>query len=397
MSREPETPKLLGDLTLELLLSLQVVRDASRGLRNGSAHQILPLAGQLRALLLEKRRDAHALLLHFASVAGVDPRVYVMPEPEDSLPHALPQPEVLLTGFPFSTSRVLPRQVEIPISDLPKRELIRHRARGYSIEELIKYYANRAGGSHYSRSVPQSLAQLLAYEVPGIAVRGLLLQAFAQIGQAVFEVGLSVVRRLTDLDFFLTVVVLHPQTGAVLLDCKYPDTRIRITLFLGDGLKLAVRCVALDGTAVLARTAEPLTPGEHIVRISLRHDDDLQGSVMLLLDGQPVTATATVPLFVPEDFDAYDMSLNIGVDGQGNAQGAFGLEFMSLYAGIDDNKAEAVIEYQTAQVASPERKAVYYGPGSCAKAPPGTHDPAVIGDARLHDVVGLLSDADSGR
>ncbi len=173
VGREPETPKLFGDLTLELLLSLQVVRDASRGLQNGAAHQVLPLAGQLRALLLEKRRDAHALLLHFATVAGVEPRLYVMPDPQTALLPHLPQPDVLISGFPFSTSRVLPKQVEIPLGDLVGRELVRHEARGYTIEELIKYYANRAGGSHYSRSIPESFARLLSYEVPGVSMRGL--------------------------------------------------------------------------------------------------------------------------------------------------------------------------------------------------------------------------------
>lgn len=49
-------PKFLGDRIQELLQALQVIRDSIEAVRQGKLHQIIPVYGQLRALLSEKSK-----------------------------------------------------------------------------------------------------------------------------------------------------------------------------------------------------------------------------------------------------------------------------------------------------------------------------------------------------
>ena len=57
----------------ELLQSLLVLRDSLRGLRDQQLHQIIPLSGQLRALLTERSGQAAPLLREIVARRGVGP------------------------------------------------------------------------------------------------------------------------------------------------------------------------------------------------------------------------------------------------------------------------------------------------------------------------------------
>ena len=61
-------PKPLGFRIQELMQSLQVIRDSLGAVRQGRLHQIIPVYGQLRALLSEKSKGNHPLLLDIAKL-----------------------------------------------------------------------------------------------------------------------------------------------------------------------------------------------------------------------------------------------------------------------------------------------------------------------------------------
>lgn len=82
--RDDGIKKSLNRRIGELLDSLQVIRDALSGLRAGRTYQLIPLSGQLRALLTEKRKDNKPLLLDLAEIMDGELIVYAMPDTEKS-------------------------------------------------------------------------------------------------------------------------------------------------------------------------------------------------------------------------------------------------------------------------------------------------------------------------
>ena len=51
------TTKTIGDRVIELTKALQVIRDSLNLIRQGKTYQIIPLCGQLRALLTDKSQS----------------------------------------------------------------------------------------------------------------------------------------------------------------------------------------------------------------------------------------------------------------------------------------------------------------------------------------------------
>jgi hypothetical protein len=71
--------KRLGDRIADLMLSLQVVRDALDGAHLGRMHQLIPLYGQLRALLSDRSKGNKPLLLDVSDQLGHPLYFFAMP------------------------------------------------------------------------------------------------------------------------------------------------------------------------------------------------------------------------------------------------------------------------------------------------------------------------------
>src|SRR6266478_7642012 len=76
--RQPElVPKSQLQRVRELLHAALVIRDALTGLQQGLQHQIIPLSGQLRALLTDRsEKKSPPLLLDLAARHGLDLTIY---------------------------------------------------------------------------------------------------------------------------------------------------------------------------------------------------------------------------------------------------------------------------------------------------------------------------------
>lgn len=153
--------KGLGALTTELIQSLRVVRDSLRGLESGQQHQVIPLSGQLRGLLLERRKDSHALLLEVARRLGYEAKILVGREADAPFESALKDATLVILGFPFSLERETGAQRSISLGSLESFKLVKHEDKLYTVGNVVKWYANKAGGSHFAKNLPRTFALLL--------------------------------------------------------------------------------------------------------------------------------------------------------------------------------------------------------------------------------------------
>lgn len=62
----------------DLSQSLSVIRDSLILIRNGQIHQIIPMSGQLRSVLVEKRRKNESLLLVVAKELKEELNIFAM-------------------------------------------------------------------------------------------------------------------------------------------------------------------------------------------------------------------------------------------------------------------------------------------------------------------------------
>ena len=383
MLRPPEVTKSLADLVTELLQSLQVVRDSLTGLSQGGAHQVIPLSGQLRALLLEKHRDAHALLLEVAEQLGVTPTIFVMDGIDAAMPSGLPEMTFHLAGFPFSLRRERAHQSEVPLHELHSRKLIRFEGQDFSLRQIVEFFAHKAGGAHYSKSVPESFARIFTIGVPDMfSARDALINALGQIARAVYETGVDLVRRVTDLDLYLDLGVLSDVPLSHLLDAAYPDSPMRLSIALGQDRHLVVQAVGINGHGLAVRVPELISWVEpHLVHVSIRHTDELVTVLRVAIDDEVVAAEARSqnPVFLPSQIRDYDMFINKAVDGDvtGSAMALGQLAVLGHSAPADMARA---LTHFVASRADSDRRVVLYKPGGHGLAVSGQGDLVHTGD-----------------
>ena len=133
MSKYQDIPKPLGYRIQELIQSLQVMNDSLEAVQQGRLYQLIPLYGQLRALLSEKSKHNQPLLLTIAEEISMQLNLYCMSDVNDKdFPSEFKQDLVLhLSGFPASIEQELPGQHIIKLEDFLNRKILFFKGREY--------------------------------------------------------------------------------------------------------------------------------------------------------------------------------------------------------------------------------------------------------------------------
>ena len=164
MRAHEEVEKNIGHRLEELIQSLFVIRDSLELVRKGERHQLIPLYGQLRALLCDKSQTKNKPLLRsLAESVDVSLDVHCMPGVDDPrFPEELRESLVFhLSGFPVTLRRQLPAQITVALEDFIERDILHYKERRYSVRNIIDWFANQAGGAHFSLRAPRDFLALL--------------------------------------------------------------------------------------------------------------------------------------------------------------------------------------------------------------------------------------------
>ena len=237
--------------TVELLQGLQLIADSLYRIREGEIRYLTVLSGQLRSLVAERSKGEAPLLLHVAEKFGSTLEIYCMPGIDDSgLPSEIRKNLVLhVAGFPVTLQRQFEAQRKIELREFLDLKLIQFKGNDYSPRTIIEWYANKSGGSHYSRKIPEDFAALLALNLMNMQPLANLL---VQIGDAVLATGRSLLRAEIELEIFALVVVPRQRDIAIknvnyLFDSKYEGSEMRLCISLNARLMPSFFASGLQG------------------------------------------------------------------------------------------------------------------------------------------------------
>jgi hypothetical protein len=396
--RPPQVEKLFGILILELLQSLQVIRDSIGIMRSGGVHQVIPLSGQLRAVLLENRRDAHALLLEVAARLNVSPTIYLMPGTDHVLPAGIPAPEFRMSGFPMGVERELPSQTEIPLKDLLSHLVLFYEGEHYSFREVVEFYANRSGGAHYSKTLPEAFARLTQTSIGGLAFGDVLLQVMLQAAEAVYAIGLDLIRKVTNFDLYIDLGIPKPKGGAHILDAVYPESPMRLTVSLGEGGELIAGVRGLSGEELSVELSGVDWARPHVVRVSGRHSDALATRLSLGIDGGMLYAEAhsPSPLFLISDIRSAETAWNGNVDGTGSGM-LLAVSEVLMVGHSSRDELEQLENYFAVDAREPDRKVCVYSDGSIGRSRSGAGDIEMQGDVAVGRMDRIMAEPGTAR
>jgi hypothetical protein len=245
----------------------------------------------------------------------------------------------------------------------------------YTIGELIDFFANKAGGAHYSPTLPKDFAELLTI---GLGGQPVLMQALYQIGAVTYHLGVQLLRQIAEFEMHL-VAFIPPQSilePRYIFDSQYDGSPMRVWLRLDPGMHPVFGLVGIDGYRAELRS-ERLISWSEPHHLLLKHSitDDMSSHMLIGLDGH-VHAEFHVPhlIFVDSDPLHYDTYVNRSA---GGSEGGldFCLAAKLVFAGPISLREQAEIVMHCAEtLTAPERPCVYYPANGFARAAPGTKD-----------------------
>ena len=311
-SRNPfeQLPKSFGERVRELLQSLQVIRDSIGSVRKGNAYQLIPLYGQMRALLTEKASHNTPLLLDIGEALGDDLTVYAMPEMDD-LPLKKEALVVRMAGFPLELERSLPKQEKTTLPEFLDRSLVLYKGREYTSRDVIEWMANKAGGSHFARKVPRDYAELMSMNLLGLQM---LPQALFQLGEVTLALGARILRRVCqfDLHILLMAPIQSIKKAKVIYEAIYPGSVMAMRIIVQPQMKISVRIDGIEGRGMTIFSQGLISwPGPNHILISNDLSTDLGSEIRITVNGAVNSlAKLSWPLFVPSDPAGYDRLWN---------------------------------------------------------------------------------------
>ncbi len=291
----------------ELSQSLSIVRDSLSLIKNGQLHQILPMAGQLRSLLVEKRKKNKSLLLVIAQELNEELNIFAMNEVDLGLPGLI----FSMSGFPVSLEQELPGQEIISLEAFLDRPIITMGPNSYSMKKIIEFYANKAGGSHYAPDMSQDFVDLLTINIGGQPSIG---NALMQFGEAVYRLGHRLFKKLVDLELHFLLLVPQKVEGnpAFVFDFKHPNSQMRMFCNIYPGIRPCFGARGLDGNmanVIIERVMNWNNP--HYIMFSIELEDDLSTSLSAYVDGERLARVTSSKLILVHNAPAiYDLYIN---------------------------------------------------------------------------------------
>lgn len=381
--------------TVELLQGLQLIADSLAKIREGETRYLTVLSGQLRSLVAERSKGETPLLLEVAGKFGTSLEIYSMPGVDDpAFPADLRKDLILhVSGFPVTLQRQFEAQRKLQLQEFLDQELILFRGNAYSPRIVIEWYANKAGGSHYSSKIPEDFAALLALNIMNIQTLANLL---IQIGEAVLAAGRELLRSAIELEIYALIVVPTQAEGAIqeanyLFDSKYEGSEMRLCISLNSRLVPSFFAVGLQGAWARVDCDRLLDWSQpKLLHATLVIEDDLSTTLELAVDGSRVGRTnIKTPLFVLADPLDYDSYHNKSFDGppQNFSFGVGSVVMIGRELGPED-KANMLL-HMGRKRADPDLKAMVFSPQAFGLAARGTKNLTITGHATLQLVSNL--------
>lgn len=290
MAASKQFTKTVGERLADLRASLLVLRDSLEAIKNRKLHFIIPIFGQLRALLVEKRRDNEPLLLDLATRFRIDPSIYWMPGSPEELSRAtgIEPPVFYMGGFPMSLRKELPRQEPISINDLIKKEILFLKNSRYSIERVIKMCAEKAGGAHWAQRLTEDEKNILSFNIFLVGLQPTH-QALAQFASVILEYGFFLLSTITTQHVHLFALI-PDQTirhKTYLFSFGYPNGTNTIRLAIGNQRVFQAEIMTFSGDALRLQCAPEFNHNQiHHFELSHELNRQFHSMLSLYIDGQ---------------------------------------------------------------------------------------------------------------
>ena len=149
-----------GHRYIELFKSLQIINDSLYLISIGKRYQTIPIAGQLRALLLKDKQTPNPLFFEILELLNKEISVYLkIDKNKTQIGNNL---FYWNNSIDISLKETQEYSLKVSFEDWLEKIVFEYDTESYSIGKIIKLIANKNGGAHYNYEVPICVAVICA-------------------------------------------------------------------------------------------------------------------------------------------------------------------------------------------------------------------------------------------
>lgn len=232
--------KSSGTRFLELFDSLKIIGDSLELIKKGKDHQIIPLSGQIRAILFDnktsKGKNKIPLILEVAQSINYDTDIYILEKKGDFVKEGL----VFNYEKPIvSLKKENQDYKKISLKDYIKTKICKIDNQDKTIEQVVKAFANKNGGAHYDSTTPEFFYNLCLIKIDN---RPLIYYIIEDLGKILYEICLEILRQQTEFEFQILFGVNENKTKGIknIISYRYKNNSMGLSLKLNGQNKIQV-------------------------------------------------------------------------------------------------------------------------------------------------------------
>lgn len=279
--KEAKIYKPIGIKVCELLSSLQIIKDSLDLYMQGKKHEIIPISGQLRAILTDstaKKNGVAPLLFELAKVFNYDTSIYYSPINmegciQDGLVLQMVNPEPSLINRNGKQKKIrLSEFLDINICEVNKKKI--------SARKLITWYANKSGGAHYDPTLPESFimlrkrADFLIIEMAKIAL----------------SVGVNIVRETSCFEKYIGIKINQKQeinNYGCIFEFSREDSLMFYKLIIDDKFNLIFSIRSEEGEYIEVKSDREIKWDKaRVILLTSEITEDFSTKLALYIDGE---------------------------------------------------------------------------------------------------------------
>ncbi|MBT3209353.1 MAG: hypothetical protein HN704_12865 [Bacteroidetes bacterium] len=382
-------PKKKGLLTrfVELYTSINILKDLIKQIDNGKSYLIIPIIGQLRSLLCEKSSKSKSLLIDIAEILDYQTEFYFIEQNIITIDSA----KGLVFGVTppiLSVEKQDFNQKKTNLDEYLKKELIQIETKYYSIEDLIKLFSNKLGGSHYSLSIAEPEEELLNKNI-GFGNTRVLEEILLRLSKIVLEIGIRFIRKYSEFDFYLGLYIPEQSFENEfnpIVDYRLNNNTSRLSFGAAKNGNYFISLHDLSFRNIQFTSKNKISFNTEL-RLNFYHEvtDEFKSVIKIIENDKVIIEEETYqPIFLLNEFWEYESAINRLIDSKQNGCN-LAIKAFTIYNNAKRDKSK--IDYLN-EIGEYNKNKTYtwYRENEYCISEPGTNDFKIFGDLERKEI-----------
>jgi hypothetical protein len=297
--------KSTGRQYIELFYSLQIINDSLSLISLGKKYHVIPIAGQLRAILIKDKQTPVPLYYAIQKILEVKQCIYLSTIPEKI--KISKDCECYFNVMNVSLERDKLHYQKEDIGKWLQYCIVETPQKSFTIEEVIKIVANKNGGAHYNEEISNDA--VLLYTVTDEKHISIIDKIIVNIALIIKALGLLLIKKAFDFHYLANIAIRFDELSSHKNIISYHDEDyyLPVAILLTSKRQLILKITDPDRRLFIVPLKENIEKkGIYTICFSYEINSNFESELKIYsLFDQTAKYILTTPIYVHNHFTSF--------------------------------------------------------------------------------------------